>query len=284
MTDEIVIDVSCLEHVYPGGTRVDICGVPFQARAGQRIAIMGPNGAGKSTLMKLILGLIKPANGRVSVFGKDPVRQYSEIRHRIGAVMQNVEEQLIGPTVFDDVAFAPLNFGFSKVETSRRVETILRSLGIYHLRDRLPHYLSGGERKKVALAGALVFGPDLLIMDEPLEGIDYASRCEITDYLYELHRQSGMTIICTIHNMDWVPGLADVGYLMQSSGRLDLYGTIQDLFFGSDLSLYNLAPPQIVRIIQGLRRNGIEVRPTLDVTELQDELTRMLRNGARGER
>ena len=280
MNDEVVVDVSCLEHVYPGGARVDICGLEFQVRRGQRVVILGPNGSGKSTLLKHILGILKPTDGAALVFGKDPSREYDAIQSRIGAVLQNVDEQLLGPTVFDDVAFAPLNFGFSREETVRRVEETLKALGIYHLRDRLPHYLSGGERKKVALAGALVSGPELLVLDEPLAGIDYASRVEISDFLGSLHQQTGVTMISTTHDMDVVAGLADMGYVMRQGGRLEIEGSIMELFFEHDLSEYNLAPPTVVRLIKHLREHGLDLKATLDAEEFERQLLRILRGKA----
>lgn len=276
MSDEVIVNVSCLEHTYPGGARVDICGLQFQVRRGQRVAILGPNGSGKSTLIKHVLGLLKPTSGSVRVFGVDPASDYDKIRSRIGAVMQNVDEQLLGPTVFDDVAFAPLNFGFSRENTSRRVESILKALEIWELRDRLPHYLSGGERKKVTLAGALVFGPELLIMDEPLAEIDYTSRCEIADFLTRLHQESGMTMISTIHDMEMVHYIADEGYVMQQGGRLELHGAIEELFFDHDLSDYNLAPPQLVILTNQLREHGINLTPTLDMDAFELQILQRL--------
>ncbi|MGB9587050.1 MAG: energy-coupling factor ABC transporter ATP-binding protein [Armatimonadota bacterium] len=277
MNGEIVVDVKCLEHVYPGGTRVDVCGLEFEVLRGQRIAILGPNGSGKTTLLKHVLGLLTPTRGNVSVFGKDPARQHSEIRQRIGALMQNVDEQLIGPTVFDDVAFAPLNFGFSREETYQRVEEMLHALGIYHLRDRLPHYLSGGERKKVALAGALVFGPDLLVLDEPMSGIDCASRRDIVRFLNQLHRETGMTMITAMHDMELVGQLADYGYVMRQSGRLELEGTVLELFFEHDLAEYNLEPPTVVQLTKSLQRNGVNLQHTLDMQDFEQQLLQLIR-------
>lgn len=271
-SNEIIIDIHCLEHTYTGGVKVDVCGIDFRVQRGQRVAILGPNGSGKSTLLRHILGILKPTNGAITVLGEDPARHYDRIRSRIGAVLQNADEQLIGPTVFDDIAFAPLNFGFSRAETRERVEAILRALDIEHLRDRLPHYLSGGEKRKVALAGALVFNPELLVLDEPLEGVDYSSRQEIAAFLRKLHAQTGMTIISTMHDMDLVSELADVGYVMREGGQLDIYGTIRELFFDHDLSEYNLAPPAIAKLIKELNAAGMNIEPTFDVSELAREL------------
>ena len=270
--NDVIVDVSCLEHIYPDGVRIDICGIEFQVRKGERVAILGPNGSGKSTLLKHVLGILEPTEGSVRIFGKNPVRDYPQIRSRIGAVMQNVDEQLIGPTVFDDVAFAPLNFGFGREDTYRRVESILRTLDIYELRDRLPHYLSGGERKKVALAGALVFSPELLVLDEPLAGIDVSSRREISSFLKGLHEESGVTMISTSHDMDLVHEIADTGYVMRQGGRLELHGSIMELFFDHDLSEFNLAPPTVVGLIKDLRAKGLDLKPTLDAAEFEEQV------------
>jgi cobalt/nickel transport system ATP-binding protein len=279
MNDEVVVDVDCLEHVYPDGVRVDTCGLAFRVHRGQRVAVLGPNGSGKSTLLKHVLGILKPTSGRVTVFGKDPAREYAQIRSRIGAVMQNVDEQLIGPTVFEDVAFAPLNFGFSREDTCQRVERTLKALGIWELRDRLPHYLSGGERKKVALAGALVIDPALLVLDEPLEGVDYASRREITRFLQGLHDETGMAMILTAHDMEVVADLADYGYVMGPGGGLALSGALAELFFDHDLSDYNLAPPILAQAIRALHAQGIDIETTTDVEGFAEEIRSKLRTG-----
>lgn len=276
MSDEIVVDVSCVKHAYPGGGRVDLCGLEFVVKRGQRVVVLGPNGSGKSTLLKHVLGILQPTEGRITVFGQDPSRHYEQIRPKIGALMQNADEQMLGPTVFDDVAFAPLNFGYSREETTQRVEAILHALNIYELRDRLPHYLSGGEKKKVALAGVLVFSPELLVMDEPLAGIDYASRVEILDFLRRLHRDTGMTMISTMHDMEQVAELADVGYVMRAGGRLELYGTVTELFFQHDLSDYNLFPPTVVQVIKTLQQHGYPLEETLETATFSRQLLGLL--------
>jgi cobalt/nickel transport system ATP-binding protein len=271
-SDDPIVTIHCMAHVYTGGGRVDLCGTDFSIPQGQRVAVLGPNGSGKSTLLKHILGILKPTHGSVRVFGEDPSAHYDRVRSRIGAVMQNVDEQLIGPTVFDDIAFAPLNYGFSRDDTRQRVEAMLHALDIGHLRDRLPHYLSGGEKRKVALAGALVTDPDLLILDEPLEGVDHTSRLEISAFLRQRHADTGVTMISTMHDMSFVHELADVGFVMREGGRIDLFGAICDLFFGHDLREYNLAPPAVAHLIQTLQARGIALTPTLDVNLLAEEL------------
>ena len=177
------------------------------------------------------------------------------------------------------MAFAPLNFGFSREETRERVQKILEDLEIAHLRDRLPHYLSGGEKKKVALAGALVFDPELLILDEPLEGVDYSSRQEISSFLRERQARTGMTLISTMHDMELVPDLADVGYIMRTGGQLDIYGTIDELFFQHDLRQYNIAPPTIAQLITKLHAHGVAIPQTLEMDNLVASLLGLMAVG-----
>ena len=124
-----------------------IKGIDFSAEQGEKIAILGHNGSGKSTLLNTILGIITPLEGEISVFGVNPSREYSKIWHKIGVVFQNVDEQIIGPTVWDDIAFSMRNYGYKEDQINDAVENILMEIGIYHLKDKIPHYLSGGEKE-----------------------------------------------------------------------------------------------------------------------------------------
>ena len=168
--------VSCVRHSYEDGTSVHLCGIDFVAARGTRTALLGPNGSGKTTLIFHVLGLLRSQEGTVRVFGVDPATNWTDIRQRVGVVLQNVDEQLLMPTVFDDVAFSPRQYGLGEDEVARRVAAALDLLGIAKLAGRVPHDLSGGEKRKVALAGALVMEPELLVLDEPFEGLDPAAR------------------------------------------------------------------------------------------------------------
>ena len=136
---------------------------------------------------------------------------------RIGVLLQNVEEQILSPTVWEDIAFTPRNYGSSRDEMARMVEQVMRELGISHLRDKICHYLSGGEKRKVALAGALVMRPELLILDEPFEGLDTRSRGELVSLLNRRNAE-GMTIIMSTHDLNLVAAFADRVYVL-SKGR-----------------------------------------------------------------
>ena len=140
-----IVTVSCLKHIYPDTTEIHICGLDFVVNRGERVVVLGGNGSGKTTLLYHILGLLKPDEGRVAVFGVNPATEYNTIRERIGVLLQNVEEQILSPTVWEDIAFSPRNYGISRDETGRMVDAVMDELGIAHLRDKICHYLSGGE-------------------------------------------------------------------------------------------------------------------------------------------
>ena len=220
MTEDTAVRVSCVRHVYADRTQVHLCGLDFVVQKGQRVVILGPNGSGKSTLLYHILGLLEPNEGDVSVFGVNPARSFNKIRERVGVVLQNVDEQILAPTVWDDVSFSPRNYGYPEPEVDRMVDAVLEEVGITHLKDKVCHLLSGGEKRKVALAGALVLKPELLVMDEPFEGLDPTSKSDLSALLNELHAKNGMTMVTATHDVHAVPDLADVVYVLVAGGRL----------------------------------------------------------------
>jgi cobalt/nickel transport system ATP-binding protein len=251
---EQVVLVSCVKHAYEDGTHVDLCGLEFIADRGSRVAILGPNGAGKTTMLFHILGLLAPQEGQVSVFGVDPSREWPKIRRRIGVVLQNVDEQLISPTVFDDVAFSPRQYGLDDAEVDERTRRALALLGIQALAHRVPHNLSGGEKRKVALAGALVMEPELLVLDEPFEGLDPASRQGLLELLDRLATDQGMTIVLSTHDIDTVPEFADFAYVLAPEGRIVLKGTPAEVFAAADvMAAANIRPPILAELFARLR-------------------------------
>src|SRR5512144_1358627 len=226
---ETLVTVSCLKHIYPDTTEIHICGLDFVVNRGERIAILGGNGSGKTTLLYHILGLLKPDEGRVSVFGVNPAQRYNEIRKRIGVLLQNVDDQILSPTVWDDVSFSPRNYGYGKEQIERMVEQVLDELAIRHLRDKICHYLSGGEKRKVAMAGALVMKPELLILDEPFDGLDTRSRSELVEILNRRHRE-GMSIIMSTHDLNLVGSFADRVYVLAKGQGVITAGTPAQIF------------------------------------------------------
>ncbi len=188
------------------------------------MAVLGPNGSGKTTLLYHLLGLLRSEEGLVRVLGVDPAREWKTIRRRIGVVLQNVDEQILAPSVLDDVAFSPRQYGLPESEVRDLVADALARVGIEHLATRVPHNLSGGEKRKVALAGALVMRPELLVLDEPFEGLDPASRDELIEIVSE-QASGGGTVIMSTHDIDTVPEFADYCYVLSHGGTIVLEGT-----------------------------------------------------------
>ena len=270
---EPMIRVSCVRHTYPDRTEVHICGLDFVVAKGQRVVVLGPNGCGKSTLLYHVLGLLEPREGEVSVFGVNPARHFNRIRERVGVLLQNVEEQIIAPTVWDDVSFSPRSYGYQDAEVDRMVERALERVGISHLRHKVCHYLSGGERRKVALAGALVLEPELLVLDEPFQGLDPASRADLVGLLNQLHRLHGVTLVIATHDVNVVKAMADHVYVLAGRGEIVAQGTPEEVFRDpARLRRSNVEPPVLAELFQRLEELGAPLGRPLSVEEAAQTL------------
>ena len=218
-----VFDVQGVSYAYRNQAALQ--DITIQIRQGERIALLGANGSGKSTLLRLLAGLDFPNSGNIEFCG-EPVTDGSfkrdeffySFRKRVGVVFQNPDVQLFNASVFDEIAFGPLQLGWSKAEIRQRVEASLVDLGIADLRHRAPHRLSGGEKKRVALASVLVMDPEVLLLDEPTAALDPRSQAQIIELLSSW-RDGSRTIITATHDLDSLEELADRCYLLQS-GRL----------------------------------------------------------------
>jgi cobalt/nickel transport system ATP-binding protein len=263
-----VVEIDCITHVYPDMTKVQICGLEFVVNRGERVAILGSNGCGKTTLLKHLLGILVPKDGSVKVFGMDPGKDFAKIRERVGVVMQDVDEQILGPTVQDDVLFAPLNYGVPRAKAESLARDVMGRLNIEPIQKKIVHYLSGGEKKKVALAGALVLSPDLLILDEPFTGLDPLSKRDLIQVLNELNQEKKVTLIMTLHEVDLVPEVSDILYLMHGHGDLSERGTPEEIFSRfEDLERYNLEEPTLTQLFRGLREQGLDFGNPIRVGE-----------------
>ncbi|MCC6349937.1 MAG: ABC transporter ATP-binding protein [Candidatus Eisenbacteria bacterium] len=252
-----IVHVSCVRHTYPDRTTVHLCGLDFVVEKGERVVILGPNGCGKSTLLYHLLGLLQSQEGEVRVFGEDPGRNFRSIRERIGVLLQNADEQIIAPTVFDDVSFSPRNYGYSEAEVGEKTTRALRRMGIEHLRHKVCHYLSGGEKRKVALAGALVLDPELLVLDEPFEGLDPASRNEMVGLLNALNAEQGVSLVVATHDVQLVAPLADRVYVLKKGGEIVAQGPPARIFRDLDvLAASNIEPPVLAELFQKLEAHG----------------------------
>jgi len=273
-----LVKVKCLRHIYPDKTEVKLCGLDFVVRAGEKALVLGPNGSGKTTLLAHLTGLLKPVEGEVRVLGFDPVKKFNTLRKRMGVVFQNVDEQIIGPTVWDDIAFAPRNYGLNARVVNEMVENIFHEMNLWPLKDKIPHYLSGGEKKKVALAGAMVMRPELLIMDEPFDGLDPVSKKEIIDLLQRFNREYGTTMVMTNHDVNLVPLIADSVYVI-SDGMIRLHGSPREVFARPDvLRQANLEPPLLVDLFAELAREGMPVDVPLTLEEARRQLLQLFKS------
>ncbi len=270
---EMIVSVDCITHVYPDMTKVQICGLDFIVNQGERVGILGANGCGKTTLLRHLLGVLVPKDGSVRVFGVDPGKEYSKVRQRVGVVMQDVDEQILGPTVYDDILFAPLNYGVEKAKAESLAGAVIERLNIESLQGRIVNYLSGGEKKKVALAGALVMSPDLLILDEPFTGLDPKSRRDLIRVLNELNRERGVAIIMTLHEVELVSEATDILYLMHGHGDLSERGTPDEIFGKfSDLESFNLEEPTLTKLFKDLKKEGLDFGNPLRVDEAVESI------------
>ncbi len=277
---EEIVKVGCLRHIYPDQTEVKICGFEFVVKEHEKVAILGPNGSGKTTLLNHLMGLLKPVEGEVSVFGVDPNKDFNKIREYLGVVFQNIDAQLIAPTVWDDVTFSPINYGYPPEITEHLANEMLAQIGITDLKDKITHYLSGGEKKKVALAGAIITHPKLLILDEPFEGLDPRSKNDITRILNEFNRDYGTAVIFTTHDVNIVPQIADHVYVM-AHGNILLSGKPREIFSQVDfIRSINLEPPLIAEVVVELRKRGVEIPYTNDPKKLIQSIAELIGKAA----
>jgi cobalt/nickel transport system ATP-binding protein len=215
-------------------------GVSLAIPRGRRVAIMGANGSGKSTLLRILDGLYFPTGGQVLAFGEALSEERLEddtfafaFRRRVALVFQNPDVQLFNPTVFDEVAFGPLQMRWPKDEIRRKVSAMLDLMQITHLRDRSPHRLSGGEKKRVALASVLILDPEVLLMDEPTAALDPRSQSQVVDFLIDWGG-GAKTVITTTHDLDIVEEIADDAFIFQG-GRIVAEGVPGDLLRDEEL-------------------------------------------------
>ncbi len=280
-----IIRVEDLHHTYLRGTpfeTVALQGVDMEVDEGQIVAIIGPTGSGKSTLIQHFNGLIRPQRGKVVVAGQDLSDEKLDIkalRRQVGLIFQSPEQQLFEQYVGDDIAFGPRNYGLDREEVRRRVRKAMDMLGMgfEEFKDRLTFSLSGGEMRKVAIAGVLALEPKILIFDEPTSGLDPATSTEFLAKISELHAKEGTTIILVSHNMEDVAHLAERVYVIVG-GRSVLSGTCRWVFSQHELlKAYGLDVPQVTQVMHLLSRRGKPVRTDLlSVPEASEEICRSL--------
>lgn len=207
--NKIIVTENVSHRFSNGGLGIDR--ITLSVGEGEFVIIAGPNGSGKTTFIRHLNGLLKPTAGRVLLDGMDVARDVVRARQMVGMVFQDPDSQIVGETVYDDVAFGPENLSLDRAEIKKRVETSLQSVGLTHLADQRPHLLSGGEKRRLAIAGVLAMRSRVVIFDEPFSSLDYPGVRQVLGQIVSLH-QSGHTILVTTHDLEKV--IAHAGRLI----------------------------------------------------------------------
>lgn len=270
-----MIRLENVSFVYPTGVTA-LREVDLSIENGQFIAIMGENGAGKTTLAKHLNGLLKPTAGTVSVDGVDTKKtSVARLSRKVGLVFQNPDHLLFSETVLDEVAFALKNFGYAPDIIARQVGKTLESLDLTVYGNTSPFLLSGGERKRVALAAVLAWEPDYLVLDEPTIGQDYQQKERLSSFILQLYSQ-GKTVIMITHDVEFVAETNPIVVLM-SKGSILASGKADEMLSNDDLvEKASLVKPQMARLFAQLQGNGLP-RDVVDVHRakllLEDKLS-----------
>ncbi|MFR3407462.1 MAG: energy-coupling factor transporter ATPase [Christensenellales bacterium] len=261
------IVIEHLNYVYMQGGPYEtkaLDDVSLTIHDGEFVGLIGHTGSGKSTLVQHLNGLILPTSGQITVDGMDLADKNTDksaIRRRVGLVFQYPENQLFEETVAKDIAFGPKNLGLDEAEIDRRVRTAMRRVALDYdkLSQRSVFELSGGQMRRVAIAGVLAMEPQTLVLDEPCAGLDPKGREEILGLISDLHRESGATIVMVSHSMDDVAALAE-RVIVMNHGKVAMDGAPREVFSrGEELRAIGLDVPQAVELAQKLREKGFDV-------------------------
>jgi len=269
-----LIETRDLCYSYPNSVRA-LEGINFIAPRNARIAVIGSNGAGKSTLFKHFNGIFRPTSGSVLIRG-EPITKANirEVRKFVGIVFQNADDQIFSPTVEQDVAFGPTNLGLDEETIHHRVHEALKIVGIEDLAGRVPHHLSGGEKKRVAIAGVIAMEPEVLVLDEPTAGLDPQGVHDLVGFINSLSKTYGMTVVFSTHDVGLVAEVADYIYVM-NKGKFVAEGTIDEIFRQPDmLRSMRLDVPVLPKLLGSLRKQEIPVEMAYTYEDAEQSLIR----------
>lgn len=256
----IQLSTENLSFTYPDGTQA-LKNINIKIEKGEKVAIIGPNGAGKSTLFSHFNGLTEPTSGCVKIEGKPISFEKDEllkVRQKVGIVFQDPNDQLFAPTVKEDIAFGPMNLGLSYDEVEKRVEDALKMVGMENYEDKTPHHLSGGQQKRIAIAGIIAMKPELMILDEPTAGLDPDGVEKVLNIMNQLNEE-GMTLIISSHDIDMISKYADKIFVLYN-GEIIESGNKNKIF--SDMKLLkkaHLRTPITTEILYNLKESGLNV-------------------------
>ena len=281
-----VIGIKDLSHIYSAGTpfeKAALDHVDLSIEEGEFVGVIGHTGSGKSTLIQHLNGLLKPTSGAVFIDGQNiwnEKKQMRRLRFNVGLVFQYPEYQLFEEAVYKDIAFGPKNMGLSDEEIDRRVRDAARFTGVSdEMLEKSPFELSGGQKRRVAIAGVIAMDPKVLILDEPTAGLDPKGRDQILGRIKEYHKEKKNTILLVSHSMEDVAKYA-TKVLVMNKAKVFTYGTVEEVFSKSDtISHMGLSIPQISKVFHALSDNGYAVERNVYTVEQakQEILNRLLK-------
>ena len=280
-----LIETQNLSYIYSENTPFEVRAlddVNVQIDEGEFVGIIGHTGSGKSTLVQHLNGILKPSKGKILFDGTDihSSKDFTRsVRFKVGLCFQYPEYQLFESTVYDDIAFGPRNMGLDKDEINEHVMKAASFVGLKEeMLKKSPFDLSGGEKRRVAIAGVMAMEPKVLILDEPTAGLDPRGRQKIENMIADYRQATENTVIIVSHSMEDVARLADKVIVM-NKGKIELCGTVDEVFSGIDrLVEIGLDAPQITRIFMDLKKKGYDVRTDIySVTAARDELLSLLK-------
>lgn len=282
-----ILEVKNLTHSYSGNTPFvndAVSGVSFTAEKGEIIGIIGHTGSGKSTLVQHLNGLLKPTAGEVFVDGENiwqNPKEIRKIRSKVGLVFQYPEYQLFEETVYADIAFGPKNMGLEGDELDERVRETCRLIGVKdEYLEKSPFDLSGGEKRRVAIAGVMAMKPEIIVFDEPTAGLDPAGRENITGIIGDYRAATGATVIIISHSMEDMAVLAD-RLLVMNNGALVMFDTVENVFKkGDELRKIGLNVPIVTRVFDRLREAGLALPDDVFTVERAVEVLKSFKAGA----
>jgi cobalt/nickel transport system ATP-binding protein len=275
-----ILEVKNLCHRYPHLDSNALDEINLKIFKGERVAVLGANGAGKSTLFKHLNGILRPLSGEVMVKGeKITKKNVRTCRETVGIVFQDPDDQVLAPSVEEDVAFGPINMGLSRKDVETRVKEALEMVGLKGFEERAPHHLSGGQKKLVAIAGILAMRPEVIVLDEPTAGLDPLSSARILELIMKMNRELGITLLLSTHDVDVVPYFAERVFVLHH-GKLEADGSPDEIFNDPELlRKAHLRLPRVAEVFEMLQQEGINVEIQITAEAARDEIMRVIISG-----
>lgn len=286
---EPILQIEDLTHTYSAGTpfqRNAVEGLSMTVGAGEFLGVIGHTGSGKSTLIQHLNGLLQPTSGRILLEGKDiwaDPKKIRDVRFKVGLVFQYPEYQLFEETVYKDIAFGPKNMGLGAEEIDRRVRDAATFVGLHEtLLDKSPFELSGGQKRRVAIAGVIAMEPKVLVLDEPTAGLDPQGRDAILAQIQAYHRAKGAAVVLVSHSMEEIARNVD-RIVVLSDGKVYMEGTPKQVFARAhELEQVGLDVPQVTKVAAALKARGLDIDTAVYTVEALEQKLLSLKGGAGG--